>query len=724
MFKSFFKKKDGVLSEEILSREHFIKTDLMVSITPVTNSDQLEPVSFPEWTLASKPKNSQYYDTKKEIVNEVFVSFKPYYDFIINHEEIRYNDSVKNAIEQILKNFISYFWDSPASEEYHHSYSFGLLQHSLEVACKEIEVAKSIKSYNKGNLVDSQATKARMPYHILGGFLVGLFHDAGKIFDIEYSFNSGGLNYLYNPFKGDLLDFYMCYPRGIQMKWKANRHNKHKKRNLFLMLDLIDRNTLLKTVPADVLLHVFDRILSYDQLESDHSSVANAAAKSGCIDALKNIIGEKFANKTFTINEIAKSCAYKVDKNYYVCTYPLIINKLATWMSKNPNTILQWIKRSGYLAFNPQTGQFREKINIYFSPNPKTANPLGFEVIFIKAALFDDPIMSFFGQDARPEPTNVKISREDHVKIEGIFYDTPLSNSCLWPPMSGDEAKKYKENSKQVLISSDKEDQDIGNKINSFKNNSSESQVGKLVIGNTELSIKKEDELVACEDVNALFVAAQKETEYSDTKATNDVNSILNQIASKDKNHPEDLRGIIKELKNETPTQNKGATVEFDARVSVPISPESNKHLFNFVKFIDSIGSVYTINEQGTENNVGYVDIDNNIYFNFPETVDILNGDEFKGLDEKAIRSLRLDYLSKLKDLNIVKSFTTDERGRPFVSARLFNKFKCRVLFQNKKDINITTVERLFFCVDLQEAIKYSESFSSVIKTTVATIDK
>jgi len=719
MLSSLFRKKAVVEESRV---EFSVGADLLVSTAPVKNVDQLEPTAFPEWSLSTKPKNSQYFETKRKLVEEVFDCFRPYYNYIINIEEIRYNDSIKNAIQQILKNFISYFWDAPASEEYHHAYSFGLLQHSLEVACKEIEVAKTVKSYGRGNLVDSQATKARMPYHILGGFMVGLFHDAGKIFDLEYSHNSGGLKYVYNPFKGDLLDFYMCYPKNIEMKWKVNRHNKHKKRNLFLMLDIIDRNTLLKTVPSDVLLHVFDRILSYEQLESDHSSVANYATKSGCIDSLKNAIGEKYANKLFSVNDIGKSCVYKVDKNYYMCTYPLVINKMAGWMSKNSNTILQWIKRGGYLAFNPQTGQFRESITIYFNPSFKVANPLNFDVIFIKASLFDDPICSFFGQDARPEICNVKISREDHVKIEGIFYDIPLSNGCLWPPMSGEEAKKFKDGCR---VSNIDEVAVIENAKKTISNVAKDqhSRGKNLKIGSFELSIAKDDQIVANEDVEELFKKSMEESSYNDTKASIDVQSILTKIS--EPSLPSDLKSISAELKEKehkeeslsgsAKKQVEEKNVEFDPQSLSVFDPDKNSDIYLFVKFLDEIGTSLTINDQYSSNNVGFIDLDKNIYFNFPETVDKIMGNDVSSILEKDLKTSRLEYLSKLINEQIVLPFTHDERNRPYVNTRQFNKYKCRIVVINKNDLKIETVERHYFRVSADMAMKLSDTLRSVI---------
>lgn len=88
-------------------------------------------------------------------------------------ERIWFSFEARNLAASVIARLLELVGDMPASADHHHSESYGLLRHSLEVAAKMLDEFEKIKTSD-----DS----AQWQYL---AFLAGLCHDLGKLFDID-----------------------------------------------------------------------------------------------------------------------------------------------------------------------------------------------------------------------------------------------------------------------------------------------------------------------------------------------------------------------------------------------------------------------------------------------------------------------------------------------------------------------------------------------------------
>ncbi|QIR16434.1 MobH family relaxase [Shewanella aestuarii] len=83
-----------------------------------------------------------------------------------------------DMVEAVIKNFIAYCHLLPASEMDHHRYIGGLLEHSLDVSIRALQVAMGATLDEEREIDLDQKRKPRYEY---AAWLCGLLHDAGKI---------------------------------------------------------------------------------------------------------------------------------------------------------------------------------------------------------------------------------------------------------------------------------------------------------------------------------------------------------------------------------------------------------------------------------------------------------------------------------------------------------------------------------------------------------------
>ena len=88
-------------------------------------------------------------------------------------ERIWFSFEARNLAAGVIARLRELVGDMPASADHHHSESYGLLQHSLEVAVKMLDEFEKIKT-SEGS--------AQWQYL---AFLAGLGHDLGKLFDMD-----------------------------------------------------------------------------------------------------------------------------------------------------------------------------------------------------------------------------------------------------------------------------------------------------------------------------------------------------------------------------------------------------------------------------------------------------------------------------------------------------------------------------------------------------------
>jgi len=107
-------------------------------------------------------------------------------------------DCVFNALQL----FAAWVLDLPASERHHHAYPNGLYRHSLEVASFAVQELHERWSRSGGL---SRFTPVQRGLWLKVAFLLGLFHDCGKILDIDVGFSASGP--CWDPLKESLAEF-------------------------------------------------------------------------------------------------------------------------------------------------------------------------------------------------------------------------------------------------------------------------------------------------------------------------------------------------------------------------------------------------------------------------------------------------------------------------------------------------------------------------------------
>src|SRR5208283_1859863 len=81
----------------------------------------------------------------------------------------------------MIKRFLEFVWDLPASEGHHHARPFGLFLHSLETAINNLKIFENKLFFQfKDGSIDSYQTRVVKPREQYAYFLTGLICDIGE----------------------------------------------------------------------------------------------------------------------------------------------------------------------------------------------------------------------------------------------------------------------------------------------------------------------------------------------------------------------------------------------------------------------------------------------------------------------------------------------------------------------------------------------------------------
>jgi hypothetical protein len=136
----------------------------------------------------------------------------------------------RDLVDRVAARFALYVVDLPASERSHDREPYGLLDHSLEVA---LSVTRELVRPSFRVSEDPVANYREQPIWGYAGMLLGLLHDAGKIFDLDVVLSEGGAPW--NPDSEPLLSFLRRSGRtrsgAESWRWKRGRGlNTHVRR--------------------------------------------------------------------------------------------------------------------------------------------------------------------------------------------------------------------------------------------------------------------------------------------------------------------------------------------------------------------------------------------------------------------------------------------------------------------------------------------------------------
>ena len=129
-------------------------------------------------------------------------------------------DQARILVRDVVEDFFFAVMDLEASESYHHASPWGLAEHSLEVAVTALRVARS--RHFVGHAAPNPEEEAhRLPRLRYACFLLGLYHDLGKVLQAEIR---GPNRETHNPFVEPLGAFYDRHGReACRLKWRSGR---------------------------------------------------------------------------------------------------------------------------------------------------------------------------------------------------------------------------------------------------------------------------------------------------------------------------------------------------------------------------------------------------------------------------------------------------------------------------------------------------------------------
>lgn len=234
---------------------------------------RMPQIEWPDTVFEEPAPNKDFLNIKVRQVEDLLYRLRPYVDTLFGLAGLQGRKDIREVVWFILREFSAHFWDLPASRDYHHSERWGLLYHSLEVALSRAEEASRRVAVDAEGNPSAEAGRKHRGERVLIAWLTGLFHDSGKIFDIDLVFSGVDKDVQYHPFRGNVLGFKMKHPESrLKMYWHDNRGMRHARYNLAMFMNLIPLD-LLKQLRQEQLVALFDGLIE-DGDQADQESVA------------------------------------------------------------------------------------------------------------------------------------------------------------------------------------------------------------------------------------------------------------------------------------------------------------------------------------------------------------------------------------------------------------------------------------------------------------------
>jgi len=330
--------------------------------------EALEKINWPKWDVEEPPTNNYFLPLKKQKIAHIMGLLNEYITVVCLLDGINENRDIENVIVSILKDFVTYVYDLPASKSYHHRKPFGLLEHSLDTAYRSAVTASRELAVNDSGVPSAERTREDRFYRTFAAWLGGLFHDIGKIFDMDLRCELSNTDMVYHPMRGGVLDFKLKYPwrERLVLEWRSNRGMLHNKRNAAVFFTLVPLN-LIKKFPPHILIRLVDDLYSSSD-EADKESVAEERSAEEA-EFLKKAL-KKFASFQFKAGTQQYVTVYKLDDNTFALLSPLFFQKLTELFQdsgsniENQRTTEAVLKHGNYI-YTADSGQFYHTVKVH-----------------------------------------------------------------------------------------------------------------------------------------------------------------------------------------------------------------------------------------------------------------------------------------------------------------------------------------------------------------------
>jgi len=260
-------------------------------------------------------------------------------------------DVEPEVMREIVRTFLEYVVDLPASERHHHRDAFGLFDHSLEVAEFALRAAQTV------HFVDSTAAypeeqEYRLPRLRFATWLFGLLHDAGKIAGIHIH---GPKRDLWNWYLEPLALFYARHGRDrCTLTWKFGRGlDPHTWETAYLAGKFMTPAVLAYVGPkivSEIIQHQstaaneLHRLIEMADAQSTRESLARQAkaeqetrrgvgaapvfaAATDHIERLPDVLARAIADGTLRVNDVEGAEVY-LGARYVLLRYPVALQRL------------------------------------------------------------------------------------------------------------------------------------------------------------------------------------------------------------------------------------------------------------------------------------------------------------------------------------------------------------------------------------------------------------
>jgi len=382
---------------------------------------------FGVYKTEKKVHNEKFESVRTQRINAVFKVVRPYYDFMLGFDAIIGNPDICLFIEKLMREFIGHFWDMPASLNHHDSKPFGQLNHSLITAIVNAEKVNSYFSFNTHG-IDSEKTYKEKPYALLAAFIVGLLHDANKIF--HYQLKAKIDDYItveYNPIRGGILNFNMSFPtKSIVKKYQPHTDFDFSMISFFFHR-FVPIETQMAFPPTIYWMMVKQLKVSHEEsLLADTIAVQEWATDKKHVGEIKLNVFQYLYWSRLTLHDIEKTPIYRLDDNWYAVHFHSFVRSVSDKTNISIDAAAQLLSECGFLNFfinRKERPVYCLDVLLYLKTNPAKTMKCTLAVVpasFLEPLIqklyekLKDAGMAFFSDSNMQDLSGLKI---DSVKI-------------------------------------------------------------------------------------------------------------------------------------------------------------------------------------------------------------------------------------------------------------------------------------------------------------------